>query len=141
MVFHLRPPEKEGGGVAVTASSTARIVPPDLRGTAVEEVRSWHGARTGAHTQKAWEARELQPIGLHECRHTAATWLDAAGVSPKVVSVLMGHATPERQPGAAEITLARYTHVMPGAIETARAQLDRWLEEELLGEPVTRSSA
>jgi Phage integrase family len=46
----------------------------------------------------------LDPIGLHECRHTAATWLDAAGVSPKVASVLMGHATPDAQAGAAPIT-------------------------------------
>jgi len=87
--------------------------------------------------KKAWEAKDLQPIGLHECRHTAATWLDAAGVSPKVVSVLMGHATPERQPGAAEITLARYTHVIPDAIETARAQLDVWLEAQLAAPPVS----
>jgi len=48
--------------------------------------------------------------------------MDAAGVSPKVASVLMG-----RQPGAASITLARYTHTMPDAIEIARALLDRWL--------------
>jgi integrase len=90
-----------------------------------------HTGGLAVRVKKAWEAKELQPIGLHECRHTAATWLDAAGVSPKVASVLMGHAIPDRQPGAAEITLARYTHVMPGAIETARAQLDRWLEEQL----------
>jgi integrase len=79
---------------------------------------------------KTWAARELQPIGLHESRHTAATWLDAAGVSPKVASVLMGHTTPERQAGAAQITLSRYTHLMPGAIETARTQLDSWLAAE-----------
>lgn len=89
-----------------------------------------HTGGLALRAKKAWEARGLQPIGLHECRHTAATWLDAAGVSPKVASVLMGHAIPERQPGAAEITLARYTHVLPGAIETARAQLDAWLEAE-----------
>jgi integrase len=41
----------------------------------------------------------LEPIGLHESRHTAATWLDHAGVSSKVASTLMGHNTPEYQPG------------------------------------------
>ena len=30
---------------------------------------------------------KLQPITLQEARHTAATWLDAAGVRPKVASV------------------------------------------------------
>jgi integrase len=80
---------------------------------------------------KAWEAKELQPIGLHECRHTAATWLDAAGVSPKTASVLMSHSIPDRQPGAAAITLRTYTHLMPEALETARKQVDDWLAAQL----------
>ena len=88
------------------------------------------GGLTGRATD-AWKDAKLQPIGLHECRHTAATWLDAAGVSPKVASVLMGHAIPDRQPGAASITLARYTHVMPDATETARKLLDEWLAAQL----------
>ncbi len=67
-----------------------------------------------------WEAQKLEPITLQEARHSAATWLDAAGVPPKIASVLMGHATPERQAGAAQITLARYTHALPEDILTAR---------------------
>ena len=69
----------------------------------------------------------LEPIGLHESRHTAATWLDHAGVSPKVASTLMGHKTPEYQPGAASITLRRYTHTLPGELERARDLLDAFL--------------
>jgi integrase len=87
---------------------------------------------TGGLAQRAsrcWNDAALQPIGLHECRHTAATWLDAAGVSPKVASVLMGHATPDHQPGAAPITLARCTHTLPDAMERAREQLDAFLAE------------
>lgn len=71
----------------------------------------------------------LQPIGLHEARHTAATWLDHAGVSPKVTSQTMGHKTPEYQPGAARITLERYTHMLPGELERAREQLDVFLSQ------------
>jgi integrase len=95
---------------------------------------------TGGLTERAmnaWKDSKLQPIGLHECRHTAATWLDAAGVSPKVASVLMGHAIPDRQPGAASITLARYTHVMPDAMETARKRLDEWLAAQLAEDSAT----
>ena len=33
---------------------------------------------------------------------------------PKVASQLMGHKTPDYQPGAAPITLRRYTHTLPG---------------------------
>lgn len=70
-----------------------------------------------------WQAQGLEPIGLHEARHTAATWLDHAGVSAKVCSQIMGHKTPEYQPGAARITLERYTHVLPGELEHAREGL------------------
>jgi hypothetical protein len=74
-----------------------------------------------------WAQAGLRPITLQECRHTAATWLDAAGVSPKVSSVLMGHAAPQRQAGAAQITLERYTHALPEDIEGARRQLAEYL--------------
>ena len=82
---------------------------------------------------KAWEKKvpKLKPIGLQECRHTAATWLDAAGISPKTSSVLMAHSIPDRQPGAAAITLARYTHLMPDALEVARKQMDAWIAAEV----------
>jgi integrase len=74
-----------------------------------------------------WRKAGMEPIGLHESRHTAATWLDHAGVSPKVASTLMGHKTPEYQPGAASITLRRYTHTLPGELERARDLLDKFL--------------
>ncbi len=74
-----------------------------------------------------WKDAELRPITLQECRHSGATWLDAAGVSPKVASVLMGHSIPQRQPGAAQITLERYTHALPADVERARQQLAEYL--------------
>jgi integrase len=76
-----------------------------------------------------WRKLKVEPIGLHEARHTAATWLDHAGVSPKVASQIMGHKTPEYQAGAATITLERYTHVLPGELERARDLLDKFLTE------------
>lgn len=79
--------------------------------------------------RKRWREQGLEPIGLHEARHTTATWLDHAGVSPKVASQFMGHKTPEYQPGAARITLERYTHVLPGELERARNLLDAFLAE------------
>jgi integrase len=79
--------------------------------------------------QNQWVDNARAPIGLHEARHTAATWLDHAGVSPKVASQLMGHKTPEYQAGAATITLRRYTHTLPGELERARDLLDAFLLE------------
>ena len=83
---------------------------------------------------REWRQQGLVPIGLHESRHTAATWLDHAGVSPKVASTLMGHKTPEYQPGAASITLRRYTHTLPGELERARDLLDAFLAERTTAE-------
>jgi integrase len=82
-----------------------------------------------ARAHRRWRELDLEPIALHEARHTAATWLDHAGVSPKVASQIMGHKTPEYQPGAARITLERYTHMLPGELERARKQLDEFLAE------------
>jgi integrase len=83
-----------------------------------------------ARVHKRWRELKLKPIGLHESRHTLATWLDHAGVSPKVSSEIMGHKTPTYQtPGAARITQDRYTHMLPGELERACDLLDKFLAE------------
>lgn len=83
-----------------------------------------------ARVQKRWRELKLEPIGLQDSRHTAATWLDHAGVSPKVSSEIMGHKTPTyRTPGAARITQDRYTHMLPGELERARELFDAFLVE------------
>jgi integrase len=86
-------------------------------------------AHLQANVHERWRDLSLEPIGLHEARHTAATWLDHAGGSPRVNSQLMGHRTPEYQPGAAAITLRRYTHTLPGELERARDLLDVFVAE------------
>ena len=52
------------------------------------------------------------PIGVHGLRHSAATWLIGAGVSPKVVAQRLGHAN-------VSVTLGVYSHVMPGQEKAA----------------------
>jgi integrase len=80
---------------------------------------------------KKWKGIGLTPITFQDSRHTAATWLDHAGVSPKVASVIMGHKAPKlnEHPGAAPITLRRYTHVLRGELERAFRQLEEFLAE------------
>jgi hypothetical protein len=41
---------------------------------------------------RAWRAAGLEPIGLHECRHTIASLMIAAGVNAKARSTFRGHA-------------------------------------------------
>ena len=45
-----------------------------------------------AHAKKAWERAGLNPITLHECRHTYASFLMAAGYTLKELMAYMGHA-------------------------------------------------
>jgi integrase len=63
----------------------------------------------------------LEPIGLHECRHTYASLMIAAGVNAKTLCSYMGHAS-------IQITFDRYGHLMPGNEDEAAALLDAYLE-------------
>ena len=61
-----------------------------------------------------------QPIGLHECRHTFASMMIAAGVNAKALSSYLGHAS-------VTISYDRYGHLMPGNEQEAAGLLDAYL--------------
>jgi len=66
------------------------------------------------------EAAGLDRITLHECRHTFASLMIAAGVNAKALSEYMGHAN-------ISITFDRYGHLMPGNEAEAAVLLDAYL--------------
>jgi integrase len=68
----------------------------------------------------AWKAAGLKRITPHECRHTFASLMIAAGVNAKALSAFMGHAN-------IAITLDRYGHLMPGSEDEAAGLLDAYL--------------
>lgn len=68
----------------------------------------------------AWARAGLERIGLHECRHTFASLLIAAGVNAKALSTYMGHSS-------VTITLDRYGHLMPGNENEATDLLDAYI--------------
>jgi integrase len=72
---------------------------------------------------KAWESAKLERITLHECRHTFASLMVAAGVNAKALSTFMGHAN-------ISITLDRYGHLMPGTEAEAAELLDSYLNAQ-----------
>lgn len=61
------------------------------------------------------------PVRLHDCRHTAASLMLAAGVPLKVVSEALGHSS-------IAITADTYSHVTPDLMRTAADAMDRALD-------------
>jgi integrase len=70
--------------------------------------------------QRAWERAGLEPIGLHEARHTFASVLIAAGVNAKAITSYMGHAS-------IQTTYDLYGKLMPGSESEAVALIDAYL--------------
>ena len=71
-----------------------------------------------AEFRRTAEQLGLPLIGVHGLRHTAATWLIASGVDPRVVQQRLGHAD-------VSVTLGLYTHVLPGHDVAAAEALGR----------------
>ena len=59
---------------------------------------------------------------LHECRHTFATLMIAAGVNAEALQTFMGHSS-------ITVTLDRYGHLFPGSEQGAPNLLDAYLVE------------
>ena len=74
-----------------------------------------------ARAETDWTKAKLEPITLHESRHTFASLMIAAGVNAKALSAYLGHS-------AVAITFDRYGHLMPGNEDEAAALLDAYLE-------------
>ncbi len=86
----------------------------------VNDRSTFNGTPLMKRAERHWEHAGLQRITLHECRHTFASLMIAAGVNAKALSTYMGHAT-------ISITLDRYGHLMPGNEDEAAELLDRYL--------------
>ena len=82
--------------------------------------RPFEPGRINKRARDAWTNASLTPIGLHECRHSYASFMIAAGVNTKALSTYMGHSS-------ITITLDRYGHLLPGNEHAAAALLNTWL--------------
>ena len=87
-------------------------------------VEPFHPEALQHRADRSWKAADLERITLHECRHTFASLMIAAGVNAKALSTYMGHAN-------ISITLDRYGHLMPGSENEAAGLLDAYLEAEI----------
>jgi integrase len=82
--------------------------------------RPLDGARLQARADTAWRENGLKRITPHECRHTFASLMIAAGVNAKALQTFMGHAN-------ITTTLDTYGHLMPGSEDEAAGLLDAYL--------------
>ena len=71
----------------------------------------------------AFRTASLNPIGLHESRHSFASLLIAAGVNAKAISTYLGHAS-------IETTFDIYGHLMPGNENVAADLVERFLAND-----------
>lgn len=88
----------------------------------------WRRAR------RAWKQAGLEPIGLHEARHTFASVLIAAGVNAKAITTYMGHAS-------IQTTYDLYGKLTPGSEAEAAALVDAYLGRATTARPTDRSLA
>ena len=93
------------------------LIFPNSRGD-----RPFNPATANNRARTAWANANLQPITLHECRHTYAAYMIAAGVNAKSLSTYMGHSS-------ITITLDRYGHLLPGNEGHAAGLLESWLDQ------------
>jgi len=77
---------------------------------------------TDQRGKDAWEAAGLQPITLHEARHTFASLMIAAGANAKAVQEFMGHSK-------IQTTFDTYGHLLPGSHDEVRQRMDAYLLE------------
>jgi integrase len=82
--------------------------------------RPFNGVKLTERADGAWKSASLQRITLHECRHTFASLMIAAGVNAKALKTFTDHAS-------ITITLDRYGHLMPGSATEAAGMLDSYL--------------
>jgi integrase len=111
-------------GYVFGRSATEPFTPTAVRRRAVAAWTAWNAEETERAEQEGREPELLEPIGLHECRHTFASLMIAAGVNAKALSVYMGHSS-------VTITYDRYGHLMPGNEAEAAGLLDAYLMQRV----------
>jgi integrase len=72
-----------------------------------------------SRARAAWEDAGLEPITLHEARHSAASYLAEAGRSDLELATVSGHSDPRT-------TKTIYTHLFEDSEEKVRAKMDAY---------------
>ena len=117
----LRTTGRDGAALVFGRTAERPFEPVSVSARAASAWRNANEADAEQAEQEGRKPRPLVKISLHECRHTFASLMIAAGVNAKALSTYMGHAS-------ISITLDRYGHLMPGNEAEAADLLDAFLE-------------
>lgn len=95
----------------------------DARAFGNQDGTPFHAASLYRRADRAWSKAGLgERLRLHQARHTYASFMIAAGVNAKALSVFMGHSS-------IKVTFDLYGHLMPGTEAEAAALLDGFLDQ------------
>jgi integrase len=82
----------------------------------------------------AWDAHGVRPVTLHDCRHTYASMLIAAGETAKGVQTYLGHSS-------ITVTFDRYGHLFAAAERESAARLQAYLDGVVVGSVAADNAA
>jgi integrase len=113
---------RSGSDLVFGRSASEAFVTSTVRNRALAAWKRANEAKAKVLGRDLTDDEALQPITLHECRHTFASLMIAAGCNAKALSVVMGHES-------ITITFDRYGKLMPGG----EAEVGRLLGHYLNG--------
>lgn len=113
---------RRGSDLIFGRTATAPFTPTWVRKRARA---AWAAAAVGNFLRGDAAAVELQPIGLHECRHTYVSLMHAAGRSLEEIGDYVGHSSTHMTD--------QYRHLLHGARADAATALDALLASALDG--------
>jgi integrase len=112
---------RSGSDLVFGRSASEHFYRSTPRSRALSDWRAANRAKAKELGRPLRDGEALEPIGLHEARHTAASLMIAAGANAKALSVVMGHES-------ITITFDRYGHLMPGGEGEVGRLLGRYIE-------------
>ncbi len=82
--------------------------------------RAFTSSTVRRRARDRWTDASLDPIRLHECRHTFVSILIASGVNAKAISTFCGHSS-------IQVTFDLYGKLMPGSEDEMLARVESYL--------------
>lgn len=120
LLEHIARTGRRGEDLMFGSTASTPFTPTNIRKRALG---AWAASAVGAFLRH--EPSNLEPIGLHECRHTYVSLMHAAGCSLEEIGDYVGHSS--------TYMTDRYRHLLDGQREAAVAKFDAYLAQVVTG--------